>query len=123
MKTVLVVEDDPRLARLAHLNLEAEGYRVVVYNEGIQACEYLKREKPDLILLDLMLSTISGWDILQNLRKDDRLKQIPVVVISAMAGRDDQSRAREEGAREYFIKPFSISELMKCVARLLAEKT
>jgi DNA-binding response OmpR family regulator len=122
VKTVLVVEDDPRLARLAHLNLEAEGYRVVIFNEGIQACEYLKREKPDLILLDLMLSTISGWDILQTVNKDDRLKNIPVVVISALAGIDDQRRAKEEGAREYFIKPFGISELMRCVARLLAEK-
>jgi DNA-binding response OmpR family regulator len=119
-KTVLVVEDDPRLARLAHLNLEAEGYRVVVHNEGIQACEYFKKEKPDLILLDLMLSTISGWDILQLVKKDDLLKDIPVVIISALTGKDDQHRAHEEGAEAYFIKPFSINELMSYIAKLLA---
>jgi DNA-binding response OmpR family regulator len=123
MKTILVVEDDRRLARMAQINLEAAGYQVVIFNEGVQARDYLALERPDLALLDMMLPTISGWDLLDFLQHQDRLRTVPVVVISAMASQDDQRRARLAGAREYFVKPFGIRDLLACVEALLQEAT
>ncbi len=122
MKTILVVEDDPSLARLAQINLQAEGYQVVVDLDGNQACEYLSKNTPDLILLDLMLPTISGWELLRLIRAEERLHKTPVVVISAMARKEDQQRALQEGAWKFFVKPFSIQALLEYVAQLLTEE-
>ena len=118
MKTILVVEDDRSLARLAQLNLDAEGYDVVIHNEGAGALASLQQSIPDLVLLDLRLPTaVSGWDVLAYLRQDDRLCNVPVVVVSAFAHEEERKQAREAGANEYIVKPFGIAELLACVKR------
>lgn len=122
VKTILVVEDDRSLARLAQLNLEAQGHVVVVCNEGVQAMAYLNRCCPDLILLDLMLPSVSGWDLLEHLRSDGRLGGIPVVVVSALARPEDRARAEALGAREYVIKPFGIRQLVDTVEHLVEDR-
>ena len=99
MTVILVVEDDRSLARLAQLNLEALGYDVVVCKEGEGALAYLQGARPDLVLLDLMLSTISGWDVLAFMKADGRLLDVPVLVLSAMARPEDRQKAQDRGAR------------------------
>ena len=121
MKTILVVEDDRSLARLAQLNLEAEGYNVVIHNEGAGALASLQHSTPDLVLLDLRLPTaVSGWDLLAHLRQDDRLSSVPVLVVSAFAHEEERKQAREAGANEYIVKPFGIAELLACVEKWVA---
>lgn len=118
MKTVLVVEDDSSLARLAQLNLTAEGYDVIVCREGGEALNALEGTAPDLVLLDLKLPTaVSGWDVLAYLRQEKRLRRVPVVVLSAYARSQDQNQARAAGANEYLVKPFGVAQLLDCVRR------
>jgi DNA-binding response OmpR family regulator len=121
MKTILVIEDDRSLARLTELNLTAEGYHIVVCHEGGAAMAALQQSTPDLILLDLKLpTTISGWDLLAYLRRDDRLHDVPVIVLSAFAHEQDKNQAAAFGANDYLVKPFGIAELLDHVGRLVA---
>jgi CheY-like chemotaxis protein len=118
MKTILVVEDDRSLARLVQLNLEAEGYRVSVCSEGGGALDGLRCATPDLVLLDLRLPTaVSGWDVLTYLRTEERLRRVPVVVLSAYAQAQDRTQAKAAGASQYLVKPFGVADLLACVAR------
>jgi DNA-binding response OmpR family regulator len=119
MSAILVVEDDRQLARLAELNLTAEGYQVVVYREGKDAWTYLQGNRPDLIILDLMLPTISGWELLEYLRREERLLGVPVLVLSAFARPEEKQRALAAGATAYLVKPFSLRQLLDSVKQLI----
>ena len=121
MSAILVVEDNPRLSRLIQLNLEAEGHQALLYSDGIQASLCLRENTPDLVILDLMLTGMSGWEILLQMRRDERLKQIPVVVVPAMAQPEDRACALHSGANEYFVKPFGVHDLLASVNRLLQD--
>jgi len=121
MSTILVVEDNPRLSRLIQLNLEAEGHQVLLHSDGVQASLYLRDHTPDLVILDLMLISMSGWEILLQMRRDERLKPIPVVVVSAMAQPEDRQCALNSGANDYFVKPFGVHDLLASVNRLLQD--
>jgi len=118
MKTVLVIEDDLSLARMAELNLTAEGYEVMRCSDGEMALSLLDKLIPDLVLLDLKLPGVSGWEVLAHLREDERLRRVPVVVLSAFAHARDKQQAWAAGANEYLVKPFGIAELISCVGRL-----
>jgi DNA-binding response OmpR family regulator len=118
MKTVLVVEDDRSLARLVQINLDAAGYRVLLFHEGSAALDALCGATPDLVLLDLKLpGTVSGWGLLAFARQDERLHHVPVIVLSAYAQKQDMAQAKAIGATDYLVKPFGIAELMACVQR------
>jgi DNA-binding response OmpR family regulator len=118
MKTVLVVEDDRSLARLLQLNLDAAGYRVLLFREGAGAMDALRSAMPDLVLLDIKLpGTVSGWSLLAFARQDERLRRVPVIVLSAYAQKQDRAQAQVMGATEYLAKPFGIAELIACVQR------
>jgi two-component system response regulator RpaA len=119
MKTILVVEDDRRLARLVELNLTAAGYNIVVYHDGDGALAYLQTNCPDLVLLDLMLPTVTGWDLLQYIQEVERLAQIPILAISALAQPEEQQRTLATGATAYLVKPFGINQLFNSVESLL----
>jgi DNA-binding response OmpR family regulator len=119
MSAILVVEDEHQLARLAELNLTAEGYQVVVYHEGKAAWTYLQGHRPDLIILDLMLPTISGWDLLEYVRQEERLSDVPVLVLSAFARPEEKQRALVAGATAYLVKPFSLGQLFDSVKQLM----
>lgn len=117
--TILVVEDDRSLMRLLELNLEAEGYRVVLSAEGASALAALSARAPNLVLLDLKLpGSVSGWDILAHLRGDERLRRVPVIVVSAYGHSQDLAQARSLGAEDYLVKPFGVADLLARVARL-----
>lgn len=119
MKTILVLEDDRRLARLVQLNLTAEGYEVTIYHEAGEAMAYLHSACPDLLLLDLMLPTISGWEFLQYMQNVQRLSHVPVVAITALARPEEQQRTLSAGATAYLVKPFGIRQLLDTVANIL----
>jgi diguanylate cyclase (GGDEF)-like protein len=110
--TILVVEDDPMLGRLLRATLEAEGYVAVVAATGEEAVAYALREVPQLLLLDLMLPGISGFEVVEQLRANAKTAHIPVVMLSARTDTAAKVRAFEYNADDYLTKPFNSDELL-----------
>lgn len=110
MKTIAVIEDDIYIGNLLQETLSAEGYSVVRAYSGTEALLLLEKQKPDLILLDLMLPGLSGEELLP------RLKRIPVIVVSAKTDVNDKAALLLEGAADYITKPFEIRELLARIA-------
>lgn len=115
--TILVVEDDPSLLAGLALNLRKAGYRVVTAADGEAALASFESERPDLVLLDLMLPGVDGLDILSRIRSSDA--SLPVVVLTALGGEEDKVRGLDVGANDYVTKPFSIAELLARVRAAL----
>lgn len=106
MKTITVIEDDIYIGNLLQEALSAEGYAVLRAYSGTEALLLLEKQRPDLILLDLMLPGLSGEELLP------RLKGVPVIIVSAKADADDKAALLLEGAADYVAKPFEIKELL-----------
>ncbi|MEX2603120.1 MAG: response regulator transcription factor [Gracilimonas sp.] len=107
---VLVVEDEPSLIFTLRDTLESEGYDVVVSEEGTKAVEMVNEHKPDLMILDIMLPGLSGYDILETLRKDKYT--LPVIMLTAKDQEPDKVKGLNLGADDYLTKPFSVKELL-----------
>lgn len=114
---ILVVEDEPSLIFTLRDTLESEGYDVVVSEEGTQAIEMVKEHKPDLMLLDIMLPGKSGYDIMEELRKEKYT--FPVIMLTAKDQEPDKVKGLSLGADDYLTKPFNTEEL---IARMTAIK-
>ncbi len=117
---VLAVDDDPTIQRLLQVNLEMEGYDVVLAGDGEEALAVARAEHPDLILLDVMMPKKDGWQVCRELREDPDLAHVPVIFLSARAQDADVVRGASLGANEYVTKPFDPMELLDLVARLTA---
>ena len=118
---ILVVEDEQALGTLLTYNLEAEGYRVRSTENGEEVAGLVADERPDLILLDIMLPHLSGLDACQLLKKDPRTSRIPVIFLSAKSKISDITSGLQLGADDYISKPFDYKELLARVqARLRA---
>jgi diguanylate cyclase (GGDEF)-like protein len=109
---ILVVEDEPAIARLLHAMLEAEGYATQVAYTGEDGIDSALREVPELIILDLMLPGMDGFEVVKRLRTNARTAHIPVVVLSARHDTNDKVRALNSQANDYLTKPFNSDELM-----------
>jgi CheY-like chemotaxis protein len=107
---VLVVDDDEAIRDVVAEVLREEGYDVACAQNGAQALRELERDhQPDLVLLDLMMPVMSGWEVLEEMQANERLSRIPVVVVSAMCA---------PGAREHLAKPIDLDRLLETVGRL-----
>jgi two-component system, OmpR family, phosphate regulon response regulator PhoB len=116
---ILVVEDERDIAALVAYHLTKEGYRVRTAEGGEEALRTLASERPDLLVLDLMLPNFSGYDILAALRRRPELAELPVVVLTARRDEEDRIRGLELGADDYVTKPFSPRELVLRVGAVL----
>jgi two-component system phosphate regulon response regulator PhoB len=116
---ILVVEDERDIAALVAFHLMKEGYRVRTAESGQEALEAAAVERPDLVLLDLMLPGFSGYQVLQELRRRPDLAEVPVVVLTARRDEADRVMGLELGADDYVTKPFSPRELVLRVAAVL----
>jgi DNA-binding response OmpR family regulator len=116
-ETILIIEDDPSLLMGLAMNLRREGYRVRTANDGHRGLDELARERPDLVVLDLMLPGVDGLEILRRIRADDAT--LPVVVLTALGSEQDKIRGLDLGANDYVTKPFSIAELQARVRATL----
>jgi DNA-binding response OmpR family regulator len=114
---ILIVEDDRSLLAGLALNLRKAGYRVRTAADGEAGLAELARERPDLVVLDLMLPGIDGLEILRRIRSSDAA--LPVVVLTALAGEGDKVQGLDLGANDYVTKPFSIAELLARVRAVL----
>ena len=119
MKHILVIEDDPDIVELLRFNLERESYRVTSAVTGSEGLAELQRERPDLLILDLMLPEISGFELCRRLRRDSRLEDLPVIMLTARSEEADVIAGIELGADDYIKKPFSPRELVARVGAVL----
>lgn len=109
-KTVLVVEDEKNIVDILRFNLERKGYRVLEAYDGEEGLRKARTEKPDLILLDIMLPKMIGFDVCEALRKDG--DNVPILLLTAREEEDDKVRGLEIGADDYITKPFSMREVI-----------
>ncbi len=117
---VLVVDDEPDVLLLCRVNLEFEGYEVVEATDGEQAIEQARTEAPDVVLLDVMMPKVDGWQVLTALKDDETLKDIPVVMLTAKVQDQDQVRGWSQGAADYITKPFSPLALSQVLQDVLS---
>ncbi len=123
MGRVLVVDDEPDVLLLCRLNLQQQGFEVMEASDGPSALEIVRDEPPDVIVLDLMLPGMTGYDVLDVLREDEATSAIPVVVLTAKSLRADRERSRGSGASAFLTKPFLPSELCAVVRSLDPSRT
>lgn len=116
---ILVVEDEADIAALVAYHLTREGYRVRTAASGAEALAAIAHERPDLVVLDVMLPEFSGYEVLSELRRREELAEIPVVVLTARRDEADRIRGLELGADDYVTKPFSPRELVLRVGAVL----
>jgi two-component system, OmpR family, response regulator len=115
-KTVLVVDDEPTLVATLKYNLEREGYRVLAAGDGDKAINLARSERPDLLILDLMLPSVDGLEVCRILRRE---MSLPILMLTARVGEVDKVVGLEIGADDYVTKPFSTRELLARVRALL----
>lgn len=118
-KKVLIVEDNDLNMKLFQDLLEVHGYQTVQTKNGHDVMEIARREKPDLILMDIQLPEISGLDVTKNLKQDDELKSIPVIAVTAFAMKGDEEKIREGGCEDYISKPISVTSFLEVVQKYL----
>lgn len=112
MKKIVLIEDDSDLFSLLKYNLEKEGYTVAGSQTGKGAVELCRRERPDLIILDVMLPDSDGFDVCRGIRSHHELAHIPVIFLTARAAETDRIVGLELGANDYIVKPFFVRELI-----------
>lgn len=119
-KKILVVDDEKHIVRLVEVNLQRAGYEVVVAYDGVQALDVVKREKPDMIVLDVMMPRMNGFEVLKNLKANPETQEIPVIMLTAKAQDADIFKGWQSGVDSYLTKPFSPMELLTFVKRIFA---
>jgi DNA-binding response OmpR family regulator len=112
MRKIALIEDDADLYSLVKYNLEKEGFAFVGLQTGRAALEFLRREKPDLAILDIMLPDVDGLEICKAMRRSPELSQVPVIFLTARASEADRIIGLELGANDYMVKPFFVRELV-----------
>ena len=121
-KRVLCIEDEPEMIELIHLILSRAGYEVLGAESGTEGLELLNKESVDLILLDLMMPEMDGWEVYQHLKANDHTRDIPVIIVTAKAQRIDRVLGLYiVGADDYITKPFSPKALISSVEQVLAK--
>ncbi|MBZ0160245.1 MAG: response regulator transcription factor [bacterium] len=116
---VLVVDDEKDITALVAYHLEREGFRVLQAHDGLQALELIKRERPSLLVLDLMLPHLSGLDVCRRLRKEPDTARLPILMLTAKAEETDKVLGLELGGDDYLTKPFGPKELVARVKALI----
>lgn len=118
-KTVMIVEDNELNMKLFNDLLEAFGYQTMKTRDGRVVLDMVRRQRPDLIIMDIQLPEISGLDITRSLKSDESLADIPVVAVTAFAMRGDEQRIRAEGCEAYLSKPISVQTFIETVRRFV----
>ncbi len=114
--TILVVDDEPHVVRLVKANLESSGYRVLTANEGEQALHMVESESPDLVVLDIMLPKMDGYEACRRIRE---FSPVPIIMLTARSAEVDLVHGFESGADDYLTKPFAVTELLMRVRAVL----
>jgi len=117
-KRILVVDDERHIVRLVQVNLERAGYEVLTAFDGIEALDKVKNDNPDMVVLDVMMPRMDGFEVLKNLQSDPRFQNIPVIMLTAKAQDADIFKGWASGVSSYLTKPFNPRELLVFVERI-----
>ncbi len=118
----MVAEDEPHIFRMVDFKLRALGHEVIGAADGGEALEAATSQKPDLILLDVMMPVMDGFQVLKKLKADPDTKEIPVIMLTAKSQERDVVTGLESGAEDYVVKPFSVPELLARINGALEHK-
>ena len=119
-KLILIVEDDRLSMTLLSDFLSAHGYTVLKTSEGSEAINLARDEQPDLILMDIRLPGINGFDVTRLLKQDDQTKAIPIIAVTAFATPGDETKALESGCAAYITKPINVGDLLRTIGSFLS---
>jgi len=119
-KRILLVDDERDLVFYTKLFLEEKGYEILEAYDGRQALDVLEQQTPDLVILDVAMPRLSGWDVLRIMQDDDRMKDIPVLMLTARSEDADKAKGWTLGVTWYQTKPFELDELALVIERILA---
>jgi two-component system cell cycle response regulator DivK len=118
-KTVLIVEDNELNMKLFRDLLEAHGYLTIGTSNGYEALEIVRKQRPDLVLMDIQLPQVSGLEVTRWIKDDPALRMIPIVAVTAFAMKGDEERIREGGCEAYLSKPISVGKFIETVRRFI----
>lgn len=108
---IVIAEDDEQIANLVKFKLERSGYRVSTAENGRDALSLIREDSPDLVILDIMMPIMNGYEVLKNMKSSPDTSDIPVIMLTAKGLEEDILKGFESGAVDYVVKPFSVSEL------------
>ncbi len=121
MARILFIDDEPDIRRLVEYALQARGHEVLLATDGQEGVEQARAQSPDLILSDMVMPEMNGLEVLSALKADPEMKDIPVLIVTASAQREEAERAVQAGAAGYLVKPFHIPQLHERIDELLAK--
>ena len=119
-KTILIVEDNDLKMKHFHALLETRGYNVLQARDGMEGLRLAREHHPDLIIMDIQLPGVSGLVVAKSIKDDEKLKDIPIIAVTAFALKGDEERMREGGCAAYLAKPISTPNFLKTVAQYLS---
>jgi DNA-binding response OmpR family regulator len=121
---ILIIEDDPGIIELLEVVLESGQYRTIPAQGGMQGLRLLKKTGADLVLLDLMMDDVDGWSVLQEMKADEALREVPVIILTVRSPWEDPEYADACAGMyvDYIVKPFSVHDLLKRVDRVLTHQ-
>ncbi len=122
-KKILAVDDEKHIVRLVQINLQKEGYEVITASNGREALEQVAAHKPDLVVMDVMMPEMDGFEALKKLKESDNTSSIPVIMLTAKAQDADVFKGWQSGADLYLTKPFNPLELITFVKRIFQGET
>lgn len=117
MKKILIIDDDPIIIRLLTHRIETEGHQALFATDGDKGLEKTKEEKPDVIVLDVLMPNVDGYSFVEELKKDQEIKSIPIIILTGQEGLEEIFK--KQGIKEYFVKPFDIDELFERIEKFL----
>ncbi len=119
-RKILAVDDEKNIVRLVQVNLERQGFQVVTASDGKEALKKVEEERPDLVVLDVMMPYMDGFEVLQNLRRNHSTRNIPVILLTAKTQDEDIFKGWRSGVDCYLTKPFNPMELVSFVKRIFS---
>ncbi|MDD5584216.1 MAG: response regulator [Candidatus Omnitrophica bacterium] len=118
-KKILIVDDDSEILEMTKIRLGSHGYKVLIAKDGVDGLRQVQKEKPDLILLDIVMPKMDGFEVLRRLQADSATRRIPVIMLSAKGETKTLMEGEHYGATDYFIKPCDWQELLKYLKKYL----
>jgi two-component system alkaline phosphatase synthesis response regulator PhoP len=120
---ILVVDDEEHIVMILKDSLEFSGFQVVTAYDGLEALERVEKDKPDLIVLDIGMPKLDGWEVCKRLKSDEKTKSIPIIILTAYAQTSDQRKGAQLGADRFISKPCDLTYLVEEINSLLANKS
>jgi two-component system KDP operon response regulator KdpE len=121
MANILIVEDDPEAARILELSLKREGHKMSIAMNGIQGLQAIQTQHPDLVLLDLMMPDIDGFEVCRRTRANPATANLPIIIVSARTQDADKQKAAQVGANGYLTKPYRRVDLLAKIESCLSK--